>query len=665
MTDRFDFQAHVNGTNFRHNATMIDLSPDLVINSQLCTTVQQALQGLAGLISAPVIPQATIGIAVSNLGIVTLGGDFAGAGSTALVPIVGGLQGRPIQNLAPTSGQVLGWSGSYWGPVPSNAFVAANDLSLVPTPQSVVGLTGTSGTVRVTANALTFISTAVPYISQVYLTSGSAANTVIKAQGFSSGTGSGGNLILAGGANSGSSLLGGVALSAGGDPAVDSSTGQYVFQVDQVLSNQLVAAFFPPATGLTSTQMPTNSGNKVIYIGEVGTAPIAQSSSGVILWSHTGKLHAMQSDGVSFALQAEMGGDTSGNYPNPTVTGIQTTPVSSTAPTSGQVLEFNGTQWFPSNAGLGKAYFGDGSDGTANFDGVSTVTLFGGTSIVPNASHVYTLPRNISCTNINLFPGVTIETDGYIIMCNNTFLLDGYVDNSGSSATGSPQQTGIGLGAPWGWLGGGSNGGDGISGDANAVGVSFVSYTADLTSVSGPSSFSVATIGLGGTGGSSSPSGTPGSLNNPITGLDLITAHNVTLSEWLVSGKTFCLSPSAALALLYYGGGTGGGAGPNFGSGRNGGGGGGGGGTILITANTFSGNGIITANGGNGGTVSGATLNSGGGGGGGGVIVIIYGTNSFAGSIQAQGGMGGLPGSLGGALPGNPGLPGAVVMCPG
>ena len=47
------------------------------------------------------------------------------------------------------------------------------------------------------------------------------------------------------------------------------------------------------------------------------------------------------------------GGDLGGNYPNPSVTRLQSQPVAFTAPTSGQVLFFNGSQWRPTTPAFG------------------------------------------------------------------------------------------------------------------------------------------------------------------------------------------------------------------------------------------------------------------------------------------------------------------------
>jgi hypothetical protein len=47
------------------------------------------------------------------------------------------------------------------------------------------------------------------------------------------------------------------------------------------------------------------------------------------------------------------GGDLSGTYPSPTVVGLQTRPVSSTAPSSGQVLKWTGTMWAPAADDVG------------------------------------------------------------------------------------------------------------------------------------------------------------------------------------------------------------------------------------------------------------------------------------------------------------------------
>jgi len=131
VTDRFDFQKHVDGTEFRHNATQTDLFPTLVINSTTTTTVQQALQELVAILTVPTINQATKGTSTANLGIVTLGGDLGGTTSTALSPKVSGLQGYPVVNIAPSAGQVLAFTAGAWTPTaaPPPGGAASGDLS--------------------------------------------------------------------------------------------------------------------------------------------------------------------------------------------------------------------------------------------------------------------------------------------------------------------------------------------------------------------------------------------------------------------------------------------------------------------------------------------------------------------------------------------------------
>src|SRR5665213_4479885 len=53
------------------------------------------------------------------------------------------------------------------------------------------------------------------------------------------------------------------------------------------------------------------------------------------------------------SLSGNAGGDLSNLYPNPKVIAIQSIPISATLPSTGQVLEYNGTNWSPANASSG------------------------------------------------------------------------------------------------------------------------------------------------------------------------------------------------------------------------------------------------------------------------------------------------------------------------
>jgi hypothetical protein len=284
VTDRYDFEAHLEGTNppvanaplqnFRHTAPQIDLSPHLTIDSVTVTNVQDALALLASIVSPPTIQQATIGNNPANLGIVTLGGDLSGNGtnSTALSPLVGGLQGRPVSPLAPTSGQALIWNGSSWYPTnvpgapsgaaggdlsasyPNPTVARINGVSITNAPttgqvltagsattaswqtggtitlsgdvtggsssNSVVSITGSSGTVNISASgaALTWAATATaPILTQANNTTASATaqNLTIQAQSATGSTSIGGSLNLV--AGSGTSIDGYVNIKIGSD----------------------------------------------------------------------------------------------------------------------------------------------------------------------------------------------------------------------------------------------------------------------------------------------------------------------------------------------------------------------------------------------------------------------------------------------------------------
>ena len=182
-TDRYDFEAHLEGTNpplanapaqnFRHTAPQIDLLPSLTIDGYpTVTTVQEALALLSTIVSPPVIQPATSSV----LGIIQLSGDLNGHLSSATSPKVGGLQGYPISSLAPSTNQVLAWNGTAWAP--SSTVIV-----------SVFGdVTGTTAATTVTKLQSQPVSATVPLTNQVLQFTGAAwAPSSISINGIAAG----------------------------------------------------------------------------------------------------------------------------------------------------------------------------------------------------------------------------------------------------------------------------------------------------------------------------------------------------------------------------------------------------------------------------------------------------------------------------------------------
>lgn len=306
------------------------------------------------------------------------------------------------------------------------------------------------------------------------------------------------------------------------------------------------------------------------------------------------------------------------------------------AGTAGQRLRTGGSGANPAWADM-LGFYGDGSDGSLNFDGAATVL-----GMAPSGG-VYTFTREVFATDVTVGSGVRLALESYGLYVNGT--LTGTDATSFVSANGLPA-SGVTAGGQ----------------QAAAAPYHFVSTGGgtgrQTTSGAGSNGGTVnpSPCGAGGNGGAAGANagGNGGSV------IAAVASRGGSRSLDWVFRK--CRYLDGASFVGAHAGSGGGGGGLTTGGGSGGGGGGGGGArAAVVFARLVAGTGYIEANGGVGGnsTAAGGHVGGGGGGGGGGAAILVTSSPTPSWTVRADGGAGGS--GAGGGNNGNAGSAGLAL----
>ena len=326
-------------------------------------------------------------------GKVQLAGDLGG---TAASPMISKLQGATLSSSAPTSGQVLKYNGTAW--VPDAVVLAeAQTLSLSGTTVTLSG-TNSSVTLPAVGDATSTatgkvqlagdlgglatapsvvriqgvpVSSTTPTTGQVLKFDGTSyvpnnsIMTETQTLGLSGATltisGTGSSVVLPNATTSASGMvqlagdLGGTATA----PAVVKIQGIPVSATTPTIGQVLKfdgTSYVPNNSVLTETQTLGLSGS---------TLTISGTGSSVVL---PAAVDATSSTNGMVRLAGDLGGTAA----SPLVAKLQGRTLSSTAPTTGQVLKFDGTSWIPATSVLTETQTLSLSGSTLTISGTSS-----------------------------------------------------------------------------------------------------------------------------------------------------------------------------------------------------------------------------------------------------------------------------------------------------
>ncbi len=114
----------------------------------------------------------------------------------------------------------------------------------------------------------------------------------------------------------------------------------------------IVSGYYQPP--IQSTTPFVDTGDDIVVLYNLSGQPSStyEISYTVLIVAYTASIPQGTELNVAISNTA-VGGDLSGQYPDPLVVGLQGVPISSTPPFTNQVLEYNGLQWAPATASSG------------------------------------------------------------------------------------------------------------------------------------------------------------------------------------------------------------------------------------------------------------------------------------------------------------------------